>query len=158
MFENLEELTNLCDKVTIDDAEETGLVVEEDERALGNIKSKWRLVGKFLIERSINSQAMYLSTLWRPMKGVFIKDAKPYLFMFQFFHELDMERVVKGESWTFDKHLLLTKFISADEDPMEDELKQTELWVQIFDFLVGLQSKRVLGDVGNFIGEFVELD
>ena len=79
MFENVEELTNLCDKVTLEDEEEIGLVVEEDERVLGKIKLKWRLVGRFLVERSINSQAMKstLLALWRLVNGVSIKDIIP---------------------------------------------------------------------------------
>ena len=69
-----------------------------------------------------------------------------------------MERVIKGGSWFFDEHLLLTKVLAADEDLMEVELRFTNLWIQVFELPVGLQSERVLSDMENFIGTFVESD
>lgn len=36
------------------------------------------------------------------MKGVYIKDLNPNLFLFQFFYELDLQRVVASGLWTFD--------------------------------------------------------
>ena len=84
---SVEALTNLCHKVTIEDEEDFGLVYEEDESASRIRTQSWCLVGKFLTDRIINSQAMKstLSALWRPMKGVFIRDIKPNLFYFSFF-------------------------------------------------------------------------
>ena len=58
-----------------------------------------------------------LSELWRPVIGVFIRAVSPNLFIFQYFHELDMDRVVKGGPWTFDRNLLLMKKLDAEEDP-----------------------------------------
>ena len=69
-----------------------------------------------------------------------------------------MDRVVKGGPWTFDKHLLLMKKLDTEEDPTEVELNKTDFWVHIFDEPVGLQSEKVLRDVGNFIRIFVESD
>ena len=90
--------TDLYDKISIEDEEESGLVVDQGENELAQEKLKWRLVGRFLIDRVINSQAMKdtLSKIWRPVKGVFIRDINPNMFLFNFFHELDMERVIKG--------------------------------------------------------------
>ena len=53
--------------------------------------------------------------------------------------------------WTFDRLLFLPKVLVAGEDPMAVELKNTDMWVQIFDLPIGLQSDRVLRDVGNFM-------
>ena len=72
------------------------------------------------------------------MKGVFIRYITPNLFIFKFFHELDMERVEKGGPKTFDRHLLPTKPLAPEEDPTEIELNHTDLWVQIYDLPIGL--------------------
>ena len=60
-----------------------------------------------------------------------------------------MDRVVKRGSLMFDRHLLLMKVLTAGEDPMDVELRNTDLWVQIFYLPFGLHSERVLRDVGN---------
>ena len=156
----MEVLTDLCDKISIEDEEESGLVVDQGENELAQEKLEWRLAGRFLIDRVINSQAMKdaLSKIWRPVKGVFIRDINPNLFLFKFFHELDMERVIKGGPWTFDRHLFLMKPLTTADEPTTVKLNHTELWVQVFDMPIGLQSERVLRDVGNFTGVFVESD
>ena len=50
------------------------------------------------------------------------------------------------------------KPLTAAHEPTTVELNHTELWVQVFDLPIGLQSERVLRDVGNFIGVFVKSD
>ena len=63
------------------------------------------LVGRFLTDRSINNQAMKstLAALWRSVKGMSIKDLTPSVFLFLIYHEMDLERVVRGGPWTFDR-------------------------------------------------------
>ena len=91
----------------------------------------------------VNFQAMKttLSAIWRLVKGVYIQAQKPNLFVFKIFHELDMERVIKGGPWTFDKHVLIMKSMEDEEEASEVEPSQMELWVQVLDLPVGLQSE-----------------
>lgn len=66
------------------------------------------LVGRFITDRTIRAHIMkeHMADVWRLVKGVFIKEASPGIFLFQFFHRLDMEKVIKGGPWTFDNHVL----------------------------------------------------
>ena len=43
-----------------------------------------------------------LSSIWRPVKGMYVKVLTPNLFQFHFFHELDLQRVdvIRGGPWT----------------------------------------------------------
>ena len=52
---NMEELTSLCDRITIEDEDDFRLVIEQEEREGTQRKPKWCLVGKFSIDRVINS-------------------------------------------------------------------------------------------------------
>ena len=56
------------------------------------------LVGRFLTDRNINFIAMKnrQAGLWRLGKGTRIKDLEPNLLLFQFYHEIDLRRVVEG--------------------------------------------------------------
>ena len=53
-------------------------------------------MGRFLTDRSINGLIMQntLASVWRHVKGVCIKEIQSNLFLFQFYHELDMKRVI----------------------------------------------------------------
>ena len=61
--------------------------------------------GRFLTDRPVNnSMAMKntLSSIWRPVKAMYVKVLTPNLFQFHFFHELDLQRVdvIRGGPWT----------------------------------------------------------
>ncbi|MBA0607447.1 hypothetical protein Godav_019745, partial [Gossypium davidsonii] len=47
-------------------------------------------------------------------------------YLFKFFHKMDIDRVINGNPWTFNKHLLLIHQLENDEDPMflDYDLKQ----------------------------------
>ena len=56
------------------------------------------LVGRFLIDHSINYNSMQnrMMDLWRPVKGIMIKDIGDSLFMFHFYHIVDLQRIFEG--------------------------------------------------------------
>ncbi|KAH1048207.1 hypothetical protein J1N35_038991 [Gossypium stocksii] len=58
----------------------------------------FRLVGYFLAASVIHFSVMKSTTakLWHPVRGVRILDLGERRFLFQFFHSMDMERVLKG--------------------------------------------------------------
>lgn len=61
------------------------------------------LVGSFLNEGVVDFTAMKhtLASLWRPEKGVYMKEIDVNLYIFQFYHELDIKRFISGSPWTF---------------------------------------------------------
>ena len=67
------------------------------------------------MNRPVNSQTMKstLAFISRPVKGVHVKGLNPNIFLFFFFHELDMQRVINEGLWTFDRQLLHTKILHA---------------------------------------------
>lgn len=56
------------------------------------------LVGRFISNKSINFVAMQtlFSEVWKPMAGVHIKEVVGERFLLQFFHFVDVNRVLKG--------------------------------------------------------------
>lgn len=62
------------------------------------------LVGRFLAERPIKIQIMngIMAEVWRSVKGVIIHEIVHQRFLFQFFHEGDLKRVLDGGPWSFD--------------------------------------------------------
>ena len=83
-----------------------------------------------------------LASIWRPVKGVCIKKLSSNLFLFQFFHELDMEKVVKGGPWTFNQHLLIISRLKIGDSPNQVPLFLSEFWVQVHDLPCGFMSEK----------------
>ncbi|KAK1404491.1 hypothetical protein POM88_004096 [Heracleum sosnowskyi] len=100
-----------------------------------------------------------LSSIWRPVKGVFMEETSfPNLFMFKFFHELDIKRVLDDGPWTFNQQVLLFKRMDVNEQLKDIRLTDVYLWVQIYDLPIGFNSECVLRSIGDYLGKFLEVD
>ena len=111
-----------CANISLEEEEEGGLIVVGDEEiddGKERIDSRFCLVGRFLTDKVINFAAMKhtMASLWRPGKGVCIRDLSLTLFLFQFFHEINVKRVLESGPWTFDQHILLVKRLEENEQP-----------------------------------------
>ncbi|MBA0753429.1 hypothetical protein Gogos_020432, partial [Gossypium gossypioides] len=89
-----------------------GLSLEEEEDEILQIQTEantdretevLNLVGCFLTASIVNFPAMRstMANLWHPIRGVQIRDLEKKRYLFQFFHIMDHERVIKGSPWTF---------------------------------------------------------
>lgn len=99
-----------------------------------------------------------MASLWRPGKGMYVKEIEPNRYLFQFYHEIDIKRVIDGSSWTFGRFQLLFVRLREGDNPRVVEIKNLDLWVQMHGMDPGFMSQRVVKDVGNYIGTFVEGD
>ncbi|XVF75625.1 hypothetical protein PTKIN_Ptkin13bG0201800 [Pterospermum kingtungense] len=75
------------------------------------------LVGQFLTDRSVNFNVMRtrMAEVWRPGRGVVVKDIGSQRFLFQFFHIVDLKRVLNRGSWTFDNYILILHHLQPGE-------------------------------------------
>lgn len=135
-------------------------MVEESEVGEKKEEFIFCLVGRFLTDKNVHFAAMHntLATLWRPIKGVSIRDLGSQIFLFQFFHEVDIQRVEKGGPWTFNKHLLLMKRLEPDEQLTTVPLIEMSIWVQLHELPIGFMFEKVCQQIGSFIGKFIESD
>lgn len=155
-------IINAMNNITLDDEEEGGLALEETECEKGgegfkDFDTKLCLMGRFITEGVVDFSAMQqtLAALWRPGKGVYIKEIDTNLYLFQFYHELDIKRVCEGSPWSFNRKALIIARMKKGDIPRGVSLNKLELWVQIHDLRAGFMSEKVVQEVGNYIGEFV---
>ncbi|KAH1097957.1 hypothetical protein J1N35_014878 [Gossypium stocksii] len=59
-----------------------------------------------------------MANLWHPLGGVQILDLGVKRFLFKFFHEMDVDRVVQGSPQGFNNHLLIIHCLENGEDPL----------------------------------------
>lgn len=114
--------------------------------------------GRFIIEGVVDFQEMQhtLASLWKPGKGVHVKEIETNLYVFQFFHEIDLKRVVEGSPWSFSHKVLIIARMKEGEVPTEVKLNALYLWVQIYDLRVGFMTEKVLKEIGNFFGIYID--
>lgn len=146
--------------VTIEEGEEGGLCSDEGEEVALDIDDRWCLVGKFLTGRNVDFQAMQqrMTSLWQPGRGIFVKELDNNMYLFQFYHEVDIKRVIEGSPWTFDRIQLVFQRLKVGENPRRVVLNKLDMWVQLHDMAAGFMSERIVRDVRNYIGSFVKSD
>ncbi|MBA0707110.1 hypothetical protein Golax_019187 [Gossypium laxum] len=78
------------------------------------------LVGCFLTANMVHFSAIknIMANLWHPLGGVQISDLRERRYLFKFYHEIDIERVINGTPWTFNNYLLVVYRVGGNEDPM----------------------------------------
>ena len=87
-----------------------------------------------------------------------IKDLRPTLFLFQFFHEMDVDRAVRGGPWTFNQNLLVINRLTFGVNPVLVPLFHVDFRIQVHNLPCDFMSERVCKEMGNYIGTFVEAD
>lgn len=153
---NIDELGKQWNDLQIKDEEE-GVLFDESEGICDEGDACWCLVGKLLSERPADFEAVrnVMAALWRPGKGMFVKELDMNRYLFQFFHEVDIQRVMEGAPWTFNKIPLIIERLHVGVNPRTLPLNTMEVWVQVYDLKVGFMSEKVLKAVGGYIGTFV---
>uniref|UniRef100_A0A803P3Z9 CCHC-type domain-containing protein n=1 Tax=Cannabis sativa TaxID=3483 RepID=A0A803P3Z9_CANSA len=147
-------------QISLDDEEEGILIGGEEEGEEFAFDDRWCLVGKFLTGRTLDFDAMrhMMASLWQPGKGVYIRELDTNRYLFQFYHELDVQSVVDGSPWTFNKCPLVFHRLRKGEDPKVVQLHKMDFWVQLHDLKSGFMLERVVKSAGDYIGGYVKSD
>uniref|UniRef100_A0A803QSF1 CCHC-type domain-containing protein n=1 Tax=Cannabis sativa TaxID=3483 RepID=A0A803QSF1_CANSA len=144
----------------IEGEEEGVLITDDQEEDVQAFDDRWCLVGKFLTNTTFDFDAMRhtLASLWQPGKGVYVKELDTNRFLIQFYHELDVQTVIDGSPWTFNRMPLVFHRLKRREDPRMVPLHELDMWVQLHDLKYGFMSEWVVKHVGNYVGTYIKSD
>ncbi|MBA0576209.1 hypothetical protein Golob_027803 [Gossypium lobatum] len=140
----------------LDDEEEA---FQGDEEAAGGVHQLC-LVGRCLTDSVVHFPSLRntMADFWHPIGGICITELGEKRYLFQFFHEVDLERVHAGIPWFFNNHLLILQKVPTGVNPAEMELNHSEFWMQVHELPPGLMSVAMAKQFGDFCGKFVEYD
>ncbi|KAF4387376.1 hypothetical protein G4B88_026455 [Cannabis sativa] len=135
--------------IAIEDETKGGLDLQEwDTRGEEEFVFDWRLclLGGFITAGTVDfpSMQLTLAALWKPGKGVYIKELDANRFLFQFFHEIDFKRVIEGSPWYFNRKALIISRMKNSSNPRCITLDTVDLWVLIHDLQTGCMTSTIL--------------
>lgn len=156
-------LVHAMNNISLEDEEDGGIEINEetlihDTTQNQSFDAKFCIIGRFINEGRIDFEAMQhtLALLWKPGKGVYMKELDSNLYLFQFYHELDVKRVMEGCPWSFNRKALVMSRLKEGQNPRCVELNSMDLWVQVYDLKVGFMSEVVLRGIGNYVGTYIQ--
>lgn len=152
--------SSTLDQLALEEEEEELEVPGEEDHHEQNLDPQLCLVRRFLTNRSLRIHMMKqrMAGVWRPGRGITIKEVDGDRFLFQFYHKVDIQRVLKGGPWSFDGHLLILGMMQHGEIPQQVELYKVPFWVQVHNIPVGFMTVAVGQLLANFMGDFLEYD
>lgn len=91
---------------------------------------RWTPVGRLLGTGNIVFEAFIqlMASLWRPKQGVLVRELGDGRYLFQFFHEMDLAKMLNYGPWTFENRLLITHRVQPGDNLHEVTLNTVPLW------------------------------
>ncbi|MBA0852166.1 hypothetical protein Goshw_001961, partial [Gossypium schwendimanii] len=131
-------------------------------RGFGRVKEDYRLclVGRVLTDSVVHFPSMIRTwaNLWHLLGGVSITDIGEKRVLFIFHYEVDINRVIEGMPWSFNRHLIIFHPMGPGEDPLQVPLIYIEFWLQNHNLPMEVISEGLARQFGNSIGQFVQYD
>ena len=103
------------------------------------------LPAKFLTRRALNMEAIArtFKLLWKTGKGFEIRVMGDHKVLFAFPEESDIDKVLQGEPWTFDRHLVALQRMERSDAIRSLGFNSTSFSVQVHNLPVGSFSLEV---------------
>ena len=145
----MEKLSAMWGKFSLSESEENKFQVQDDL-----FGEEFLLAARFFTVRAINIEAIgrTLKLLWRTKKGFEVRDMGNHRVLFIFSDEMDLDWVLKGEPWSFDKHLVALKRVEKTVNIQEVTFDSTRFWIQIHDLPIRSSSLTVAKEIVSLAG------
>ena len=100
----MDDLAQLWNQLTLSDREGLGCCLLDDDRVVG-----FSIAAKFLTKQAINMEviAKTFTLLWRARNGFKIQNFGDQKILYTFDNREDVDWILRGEPWSFDKHLVV---------------------------------------------------
>lgn len=108
----------------------------------------------FLTRRALNMEAVAktFKPLWRVDNGFTVSNEGAHRVLFSFDSRDDVDRILAGEPWSFDKSLVVLQWYNR-LTPLEDlAFDKASFWVQVHNIPIGYRTKSIAEDICSSIG------
>jgi hypothetical protein len=124
---NMEDISGLCGRLSLTDKEEVPFDFGSEE------DDQFYLTARFMTGRFLNIESMVRTfrPLWKTVRGFTVRDMGHNVLVFAFEDVTNLERVLQGEPWSYDKYLVSFQRVDVDTDVTEMECGFVSFWVQI---------------------------
>ncbi|XP_030970522.1 uncharacterized protein LOC115990895 [Quercus lobata] len=112
------------------------------------------LAAKFFTRRNVNVEAVAKTfrPLWRTRGSFEVCEGIDNVLLFDFEMEADAEKVMQGQPWAFDRHLVVVQRYDGSIPVQDIEFKTTTFWIQIHNLPFQLLTVEAAVSIGETIG------
>ena len=110
---------------------------------------------KFLTKRALNTEVVIrtFNPIWRSKNGFKVRNMGNHIILFIFDNEEEVEKILEGEPWSFDKHLVMIKRYDYSIPVQDLVFEHVSLWVQVHDIPVMYLSREIAEKLCEAVGK-----
>ncbi|KAK7861031.1 uncharacterized protein CFP56_029151 [Quercus suber] len=145
----MDDLTISWKKLSLSDKEGKKLALVKNKKRVDFV-----LAAKFLTKRnvSVDAVAKTFKPLWRTSSDFCICDAGDNHLLFTFELEFDLEKVLIGEPWSFDRHLVVLQRYDGILLMDKVDFSKSSFWVQIHNLPLSCLTPEVALEISESLG------
>lgn len=154
------DLVEKCSQLALTGKEEDVIDFGDNADEAVDDKLSLRLVGRIVTSKPLNFDAVRrtLMHIWSLKEGVVIRAMGPNLFLFQFFHWKDRDKVLNGRPWSFENRLIVIQDIDREQQPLDLVLNSSPFWIRLYNLPFGYQSDERVKMIAKAIGDVMEIE
>lgn len=113
------------------------------------------LAMKFLTGRALNMEAIIrtFTLLWKAVSGFKVRNVGDHILLFVYNNKEVVDKILKGESWSFDKNLIVLQTYGNHSPVKGLKFSKVSLWIKLHDIPICFMNRRVVEDLCSMIGE-----
>ena len=145
----MEDLAQRWKKLSLSEAEGKKHDLTKDKKV-----SKHVIAAKFFTRRSVNVEAVARTfrPIWRTKQNFEVSMAGDNILLIAFEAEVDAEKVIQGEPWVFDRHLVVLQRYDGSVPVTDLCFDRTSFWVQIHNLPFSLRTVDAAVSLGETLG------
>ena len=96
--------------------------------------------------------------LWQMGNGFRVYNQGNNIVLFVFDNLMEVDKILKSQLWSFDKHLILMQCYSSDVLVTELVFEKVPFWVQVHDLPNSFMTRKVVTSLCELVGEVQKID
>ena len=151
----MESLSTLWESFSLTESEGSTFHVDD-----GGLEGKFLLAARFFTGRVLNIEAIAhtFKILWHTKKGFEARDMGDHCVLFVFSEQSDVDRVLAGEPWSFDKNLVALKRMRRQSEMKGLVYDSACFWIQVHDLPISSLKLHVAQSIVSVAGEVIHMD
>ena len=147
----MENLSAMWETFSLSESEGSQYRVSES-----SVEGPYLLAARFFIGRVLSIVAIRtFKLLWNTKKGFEVRDMGNHCVIFAFKEETNIEKILVGEPWSFDKNLVALKRVLRLVEVNGLVFDNVRFWVQVHDLLLGSMNMRTASNIVSAAGEVI---
>ena len=148
----MEKLSAIWETFSLSESEGSQYWVSES-----SVEGPYLLVARFFTGRvlSIEAIARTFKLIWHTKKGFEVRDMGNHCVLFAFKEETDIEKILAGEPWSFDKNLVALKRVLRPALVKGLVFNNVRFWVQVHDLSLGSMNMQMASNIVSAVGEVI---